>query len=671
MTQVVHLDLEAASTVDLRQVGVDVWAHHPGTRLILVGYAIDDKPAKNFTWGGGLPWDVGHFDLMASTVRNAELHTAYDLARAIERGAEIHAWNANFERILYNAIMVPRGFPRVPPDHFHCTMAAAANAGLPMSLDDAALAAGAPHVKDKQGHANMLRMARPRGFEPNGDPRWWHVESQPKMDALRAYNLADVEAERDIHRRVPRMTKREREIWLIDQRMNDRGMPVDDNLIAQLEAITEEELRFLNKRLAHVTRHEVQSFTQSGRLLSWLTKHGYPLSDVSKGTLQEFMSSPEFYDLRGEVQEVLQLRREAAKTSTAKLKALRNFSQRDGRARHLVQYGGAVRTMRWAGRGPQIQNFPRPVIKHVEEAIKQIELGMPCEGIRAIFGNPLDVVSSCLRGVFKAPNGYSFVVCDFHSIEAIVLGWLAGFKDLLDVFRRGEDVYVYTAAGIGSTDRQLGKVLRLACGYCMGAAKFQQTAKSYGITLSGEESSNAVSRFRASNRPIVNLWYAYESAAKNAVSFPDQQFHVGPTRFRMGARDGRAKGALLIEKPSGGTLIYRDATIENGSIRYWGVHQTTRQWVQIDTYGGKICENCTQAVARDLLASAMREFDALHPNALLTTIHDEIVALAWNAGAIAPRMLNDLKRIMSDPPVWAPDMPLSAAGYIADRYAKS
>ena len=163
---------------------------------------------------------------------------------------------------------------------------------------------------------------------------------------------------------------------------------------------------------------------------SWsgLELSGYPHGSLAKDTLAAFIGSPEFFDLSQDAQDVLLLRAEAAKTSTAKLSAIHNYAQSDGRARNLVQYGGAVRTLRWAGRGPQIQNFPRPVVKHVDEAIEQILKGMDADSLRHLFGRPLDVVSSCLRGVFKAPEGFSLVVCDYHAIEAIVLAWLAEFE---------------------------------------------------------------------------------------------------------------------------------------------------------------------------------------------------------------------------------------------------
>jgi len=666
---IVHLDLELAGTLDLREVGVDAWARHPDTTLILVGYAIDDGPVYSFEWAP-LPWPVDQYRFLSNaTIRNAALTVQYDLMLAVADGAQVHAWNATFEHTVWNTIMVRDRAPILPLEQCHCVMAAASNAGLPMALEDAAPAVGAPHVKDKAGRANMVRMARPRGYEPDGTPRWWHKESVPKLDALKAYNIADVEAERDIHKRIPRMTQYERDLWLLDQRMNNRGMPVDLDLVHRLETITEEELRHLNREIRQLTRGQVTNSAQHSRLLLWLTDNGYTRHDLQKDTLKDFISSTEFYDMPSEAQKVLILRAEAAKTSTAKLKKLRSFAWRDGRARHLVQYAGATRTLRWAGRGPQIQNFPRPSFKRVDRAIEEIEAGMPNEGLRAIFGKPLDVVASCLRGAFKAPPGQRFVVCDFHAIEAIVIAWLADFQDMLDVFRRKEDIYIFTAASVGSQNRQFGKVLRLALGYQMGPDKFRKTAEGQGIMLSIAEAIDAVMRFRKSNKPIVALWHRYEEAARKALSHQGQSFPVGRIKFRMAKKDGRAAGSLLIEKPSGGTLVYRDATLDNGRICYWGVHQTTRQWTKIDTYGGKLVENVTQAVARDLLAEAMKNFDAIYPSALLSTIHDEIVAIS--PAAMAQEMLSDLRQIMSNPPSWGEGLPLSAAGYVAERYAKA
>jgi len=661
---VVSLDFELAGVLDLTEVGADVWTKHPDTTPILAGFAIDHDPPRV------IGFDLLDPDLVDQSRPEAvaAANHSLDLLLAVSKGAEFHAWNAAFEWAVWNNICVPRfGWPALPIERFFCTMAAAACAGLPMSLDDASRAVGSPHVKDKAGYALMKRMARPRRFDTNHDPVWWHREDPVKLKQLIAYNIADVEAERDVHLRIPRMPPREREIWLVDQHMNQRGLPVDRQLLTALHAITLQELLRLNAEIRRITNGEVNGATQNVKLLEWARTRGYPYQSLAKDTLTDFIGSPKFYYLDQDAQDVLLLRSEASKTSTAKLVAINEYSQDDDRARNLVQYGGAVRTLRWAGRGPQIQNFPRPVVKHVDKAIEQILKGMDADSLRLLFGRPLDVVSSCLRGVFKAPEGFKFVVCDYHAIEAIVLAWLAEFEPLLDVFRRHEDVYTFTAASIGSTNRQLGKVLRLACGYGMGPGKFWETAEKAGVHLTLQGARDAVNAFRLANRPIVSLWYALETLAKQAITRPGETFYLRKLSFRMGDPKGRLAGALLMELPSGRRLVYRNARVEDGRIIYWGVNQYTRQWCELDTYGGKLVENATQAVARDLLADAMVQLDRLGVS-LLTTVHDEIVAMVENDDAFA--LFNVMKAAMSTPPAWGAGLPLSCAGGIVERYGK-
>ena len=651
---VVSLDFELAGVLDLAEVGADVWTKHPDTTPILAGFAIDfDEPL------------VVEFDNHSIKTPPLPHHL---LLEAVRHGAEIHAWNAAFEWAVWNNICVLRyGWPALPIERFFCTMCAAACAGLPMSLDDASQAVGSPHVKDKAGYAVMKRMARPRRFDANGDPVWWHREDPVKLKQLITYNLADVEAERDVHLRIPRMPPQEREIWLVDQRMNQRGLPVDRELLVALQTITLQELLRLNAEIRRITNGEVNGATQNMKLLEWVRARGYPHASLAKDTLADFVGSAEFFALAQDAQDVLLLRAEAAKTSTAKLVAINEYSQDDARARNLVQYGGAVRTLRWAGRGPQIQNFPRPLVKHVDRAIEQILKGMDANSLRLLFGRPLDVVSSCLRGVFKAPEGFKFVVCDYHAIEAIVLAWLAEFEPLLDVFRRHEDVYIFTAQGVGSNNRTLGKVLRLACGYGMGPGKFQETAATYKLVLTLTEARTAVYDFRAANAPIVHLWHALEACAKNAITHPDDTFTFKKIKFFMASLKKRAAGALLMELPSGRKLVYRNARVEDNRIVYWGVNQYTRQWCELDTYGGKLAENATQAVARDLLAKAMVHLDHLGVP-LLTTVHDEIVAMVESDDALA--VFNMMKTAMSTPPAWGAGLPLSCAGAVVERYGK-
>ena len=669
MTKVVSLDFELASTLDLNDVGPVVWTRCASTLPILAGFAIDHEAPR-----------VIGFDLLDPTlvdpaqpeVPYAKLH-AMDLLDAVnDPDTEIHAWNANFEFLVWNNICAPRfGWPALPIERFHCTMAAAACAGLPMGLDEAAIAVGSPHLKDKAGTALMKRMARPRRVDKVSKlPYWWHREDPAKLAALIQYNLQDVRAEREVHLRIPRMTARERAIWLVDQRMNARGLPVDRKLLADLHGITLQELLTLNGKITQLTNGQVGGSTQNLKLLAWVQSHGYPHPTLERDTLLEFIKTPEFRALPDIAQGVLAARAEAAKTSTAKLVSMAGHTDDDGRIRNLIQYGGAVRTLRWAGRGPQIQNYPRPMIKerNVAPAIEQIKLGMDADGLRLTFGKPLDVVASCLRGVFEAEAGKVFVIADYHAIEAIVLSWLAEDPTRLDVFRRGEDIYVHTAKAIGSDSRSLGKVLTLACGYGMGHAKFVETAAGYGLILTLAEAKAAVDAFRKANPLIVSLWHGVEACASQAIRRPADELTFRKLKFRMANPKGRLAGSLLMTLPSGRHLVYRNVRLDNGRIVFWGVDSYTRRWKQLDTYGGKLVENATQAAARDLLADAIVEFDQHFPGVLCATVHDEIIAECDEA--FAPHLLDAMLHTMSHPRPWAGGMPLSAAGGIEKRYGK-
>ena len=662
MRPVVSLDFELAGVLDLTEVGADVWTKHPDTVPILAGFAIDFNEPLVCRIRQRLDQDPACFPESSASRRCRQGCGDPRLERRLRMGGLEQHLRASLRLAgaAHRAVLLHDGGG--------CLRWA------PMSLDDASQAVGSPHVKDKAGHALMKRMARPRRFDANHKPVWWHREDPAKLAQLIAYNIADVEAERDVHLRIPRMLPQEREIWLVDQHMNQRGLPVDRELLTALHAITLQELLRLNAEIRRVTNGEINGATQNAKLLEWARARGYPHATLAKDTLANFIGSVEFFGLAQDAQDVLTLRAEAAKTSTAKLVAINAYSQNDARARNLVQYGGAVRTLRWAGRGPQIQNFPRPVVKHVDKAIEQIRMGMDADSLRLLFGRPLDVVSSCLRGVFKAPEGFKLVVCDYHAIEAIVLAWLAEFEPLLDVFRRHEDVYAFTAASIGSSNRQLGKVLRLACGYGMGPDKFRETAEKNGVRLTPTEARSAVYDFRAANAPIVAMWHALEAHAKAAIAnpddtfaFPDDRLAPKKIKFFMAGPTKRAAGALLMELPSRRKLVYRNARVENGQVIYWGVNQYTRQWCELDTYGGKLVENATQAVARDLLAEAMVHLDHLGVP-LLTTVHDEIVALAENDDAFA--VFNAMKAAMSTAPAWGAGMPLSCAGGIVERYGK-
>lgn len=641
-----HLDFEACSELDLKQVGAWEWTKHVSTRAICAAFAIENEPVVS--WQPGL------------------LVPEQKLLHAVDNGAEIHAWNAPFEFAFWNNVMAKRfGWPELPMDAFHCTMATAANYGLPMSLELAAPAAGANFVKDKQGSLVMKRMARPRSLNPTV---WWHDTDPGKLAILLAYNMDDVRAERGISQRIPRMTPEERAIWLCDQRMNLRGFAADIDLIDKMSALTDAEMARLSAELAQVTGGAVQKVTQNARLVQWLQAQGLAMESVAKDELAAVLKQK---GLHPDVRRALEIRQEAAKSSTAKLETMRRWAGQDKRIRNMVQYYGALRTGRWAGRGPQVQNFPRPIVKHVNVAIAQIADGCDVDTITFMFGRALDVVSSGLRGCLVAGKDKRLAVCDFSQIEARVVCWLAGQWDILAVFKSGQDVYVYTAGKIGSTDRQLGKVAVLGLGFGMGGAKFVDAALTYGIVLWENRAIEIVIQWREANPAIVRFWWDCDSAARTVIQNPNGVVEVGPQKIMFSMGTGLLDGCMLITLPSGRQLVYRNARLEaqDGklAITYDGLDQYTRKWGPIRTYGGKLVENITQAVARDLMAGSMLEIEAAGIP-LVSTIHDELIAEPKRLEA--PIAYSTMKSIMSTPPAWAKGLPLGGEGFVADRYGK-
>jgi DNA polymerase len=667
-----HLDFETCSAVNLKEVGAYVYARHPSTQVICASYALDNGA-------------------VCTTDFRTQLDGLKYVDTALKGGVTLHGWNVAFERLIWNHVVAPKmGFDPVYPDQTVCTMATGACYGLPLKLETAAHVIGSPHLKNTDGHAVMLRMARPRRVAPYV---WWHETDPAKLGALIDYNRDDVEAERAISKLLPRMSYFERRVWLADQRMADRGMPVDTEFLVEAFRITTEEMERLSNALAAITQGEVTSVNQVGKLTKWLQTQGYPKGfGIGKDDIETVLRLPstlglpmaQITSLTPLGLQALSIRQEAAKSSTAKLSAIDQFAPMTERAHGLVQYGGAVRTLRWAGRGPQLQNFPRPSIKHTTIAANAIAKGIDTDILRELFGSPLDVISSCLRGAFKAPTGKKLVVCDFSGIEARVLAWLAGHRKALDVFRRGEDIYVATAKSIGSNNRQLGKVLVLACGYGMGPGRFMETANAppYSLGLSARQAEKAVYDYRDANPEIVVYWRASEDAFRGVLANDNKTFFntvegvnghpAPPVRYRWAKHKGLA-GAALIELPSGRSLVYRGAKLGQGKfgggerILYEG-NDFNHNWGSIETYGGKIVENITQAVARDLLAHALIDLSDTHDEELLATVHDEVIGLADEADA--QTLYDDMRAIMQSAPPWAKGLPLAAAGFIAERYGK-
>jgi len=651
MPRRLHLDFETCSTVNLSRTGAHAYAEHPGTEVVMLGYAFDDEKPR--IWAPGQPFPRRILD-------------------HVQEGGEVHAWNANFELAVWNLVLRREDaaslVPPLAPGQVHCTMAAAAYWGLPLALEQAAQALRLPQTKDQVGHGLMLRMARPRHFTPDGQPVWWHEQDAIRYDILARYCQRDIEVERLAFNAMPPLPEQEKAIWLVDHRMNARGIKVDLSLVEALDKLTREETLRLDQDMRDATGGAA-STRMVGVLTQWLLSKNVQVESLAKGHLGALLETP---NLDGDAATALLIRQEAAKTSTAKLKTMKTAASRDGRVRGAMQYYGAARTGRWAGRLIQIQNYPRtpkgfPVRGALQSVLDEHD---DADTLKFKYGSVLSTISTLLRPCFVADTGKSLVSVDFSQVEARVVAWLADQQDVLDVFRRNQDVYTYAAHKIGSSSRQLGKIVTLALGFGMGADKFTATAKTYGINLDLGDAQGVVTTWRKANRRIVNFWYDCEEGARQVITDNVQHryYRVGALGFRMAKSDGPMAGTLLMKLPSGRHLVYRDARIEDG-ITYSGVHQLTRAWTDIRTYGGKLVENATQAVARDLMAHLMVEIDRLWPDALVASIHDEAVLEVEETQAKA--VLSEVLKVVRTGPKWATGLPLDGEGYVAKRYGKA
>lgn len=646
------IDLETYSEVDLAKAGPHAYAEHPSTDVHCVAWRIK----------GGMA-DCGGLWLPGQPVPGPViLHVTGQCDRIV-------AHNYLFEWNLWGLVLAQRhGWPLPAFKQWSCTMARALYHGLPASLETLGQALGLAHTKDPTARRNMLKLCKPRAYGPEGKAIWWKDDPAAGPGMLKnlyAYCLRDVETECDADDALPELPERERRVFLMDGEVNQRGVGIDLELIEKLDLITQGEGVRLNQDMAAATGGQVKTAAQVGALAAWLDANGPPVPALDKaGVATALLTANDV------TRPALLCRREGAKASTAKLKSMRAAASCDRRARGMFQYYGAGRTGRWAGRRAQFQNYPRPTLKQnlVDLAVRWARMGRTADDYRVMFpGTPMDVVASCLRACLVPAPGRVLGSVDLSQIEARVVAWLAGQQDILDVFASGEDVYTYTAGKIGSNDRQMGKVLVLACGFGMGPDKFLATAALYGIKLDLDQAKELVYGWRRANAKIEAFWYALGEAFRRVA--------LGPRG--MAERVGhlvlqKAGKAVRIVLPSGRHLVYQDVQILQDDagrpeITYMGVHQLTRQWDRLRTYGGKLAENATQAVARDVMADALLE---LHDRdvPVVGSIHDE--ALFESEPDEMPATFAFALRAFQRTPKWAPGLPVGAAGWVGDCYRK-
>jgi DNA polymerase len=675
---VLHFDIETRSTVDLRKTGVYVYAQDPSTDVILGCWAIDDGPVHTWLAGQGIP---------------AELHDALRCAAGGE--VDVVAHNAAFERILHRHVLAPRyGFPELPMDAWDCTMARGRAMGLPGSLDGALGAMGAPFTKDRQGHSLMLRMCKPRRIENDGTVVWW--EDADRIERLAAYCAVDVQGERWLDKRVLPLSPEERRVWLADQRLNDRGVPIDVNFCRAAIEVSNQTRDLLDKEMRAVTGGAVPKASNVARLRDWLISKNVmiqpPVEDDELDDEEDDEDGPKVPELRrndverllrdaldgSPVKRALEIRLEAGKSSVKKIDAMLRRVQPDGRVRGMLTYWGAG-PGRWsaAGSGIQLQNLPRDGVKNWDRARRLLDDGP--ETVDLLEGPPLDVLSRMLRGAILAPEGDDLIFADLASVEARGVAWLAGQDDLVDAFASGAKIYEEMGALIFDMDvsavlkesfeRWVGKGVILGSGYQMGAPKFVATCAKSGRVVPLALGERAISSYRTRFPRIPALWYGMQDAAIAAVRNPDSVQVVPEAMGRVSF--AMFKKWLQMTLPSGRKISYRNPSIQwderfgRHALTYMGTDSKTKQWGVQRTYGGRLTENAVQGMCRDLIAHRLVDLeDAGYAPILL--VHDETITEQPAGHGSRDRMIEIMTRL----PAWAEGFPLAAEGHRARRYRK-
>lgn len=673
-----------ASKKGLLGVGAAVYAKHPSTRILSLAYKLPNtdeiklwKPEDNW-----LPTDLFWC-----------IHNPFETHPDIF----FEAWNVSFERWIWEEVATKRdSFPHVPSNKWRCAAAKSKAFALPASLGDAGRVLQTINQKNKDGIRLINKFSCPR----NPTIKDARLRIEPKDDLedaklLYQYNIDDVKAELEISTKIPDLSPFELKFWQCDQEINHRGVQIDVVSVLNCIHIIEQAHAKYNAELSKLTNDAVQASSEIARINKWMASLGVETDSLDEEHIIELLKNPL---LLPQIRRVLEIRQLIGSAAVKKLYAMLNQCTTEGRLHDLFSYHSA-RTGRAAGMGVQPQNLPRGEEGFdVEAALITISSGS-LEMVEATYGNATTAVSNCLRGMFIARKGYELIGSDYSAIEAVVLAELAGEEWRKEVFRTHGKIYEMSASKITGIpfeeicehkektgkhhpSRTLGKVAELASGYggWLGAwLNFKADE-----FLSEEEIKQAILAWRAASPAIVNFWggqqkeyqtyyYGVEGAAIQAVLYPGTGQEI---EFKSNIHFIMKDNILYCTLPSGRKLIYHNPGIELSSRRpgiyelsYEGWNTNPKNgapgWIRQTTYGGKLVENITQAVARDILANAIVNLEEQGYQIVLH-VHDEIIAEMPKGVQLEP-----FEQVMSTMPDWAKDWPVIAkGGWIGKRYCK-
>ncbi len=628
----INIDFETYSEVDIKKAGAWAYSCHPSTKVICMAWCGKDTKVI-----------CNHNE---DTIRvNLELNRSQKRI--------VKAWNSFFEYcIIKNTLGI-----NYPIELFRDTAAQAAAMSLPWALGKCGEALGLPEdeLKDKRGKYLIQKLCKP---QRNGE-RCLDIEL---LDEFYDYCRQDVISEMAVARRLKPLTATEQKVWMLDQIINVRGVPVDVDSMTKARQIYDEEYDKQFAVLKGMT--ELDNPNSRNQFLGWLQER-VPVDNTQAATLRGLLEAEETPDI---VKDAIDIKLTLASAAPKKYFSMLQ-RQVDGRIHGVLKYHGAS-TGRWASTGVNFQNIARPTIKDTDLCIEEFS-EVDNEWIGVLYGDTMGALSSCLRGMIKAPEGYKFVVSDYSAIEARVVAWLAGQTDVLDVFRSKQDVYKHAASGIynvpieevDSDQRFVGKTAVLALGYQGGAKAFANMAKNYGVDIPEDKADGIKKAWRKANQNIVKYWYAIEECA--VMSLVER----GTVRNYRGISFKATGNFLYCKLPSGRRLAYYKPRLSEGAYDKLQVvyhTNTARGFQKQHTYGGKLVENITQAVARDIMAEAMLRVEE-YGFPIVLSVHDELVTLCPDNDNFTEA---GLSKIMCKLPEWATGLPVDAEGYESIRYRK-
>lgn len=659
------IDIETYSDVDIREAGAYAYADSYNFEVLLIAYKYsDEEEVKVIDLTGD--YNENEYNRLVSDLTNPNILKT--------------AFNANFERTC----LAKHTGVAMPPEQWKCTAVLSSTLGLPRSLGDVCKALGLDEdkQKDKIGKQLIQYFCKPcKPTKTNGGRTRNLPEHAPdKWAQFVKYNRQDVVAEQAILERISKyvdQTEFEEKLWAFDQKMNDNGVLIDMDLVNNIVEHDDVTTARLTAEAKSLT--ELENPNSLVQLKEWIKERtSVEVTSLTKDSMKSVIEQIENADItqveKNRVLRVLEIRQALGKTSTSKYRAMQKAVCKDNRLRGVLQFYGANRTGRWAGRIVQVHNLPQNKIYDIDDA-RGFAADGDFDSLELLYGESAFVFSQLIRTAFIASPGNRFVVSDFSAIEARVIAWLADEKWRLDVFNTHGKIYEASASQMfhvpienikkGSKLRQQGKIAELALGYGGGFGAIKAMDKDGSIP--DEEIPALVSNWRSANPAIVGLWKKFESAAKTAIIERRRVVVHNIAFIYLG-------GTLFIELPSKRKLAYYDARVEEHvgthkrgkMITYAGVEQTTKRWGRLETYGGKLTENIVQAVARDCLAVAMLRVDALGYN-IVMHVHDEMIVDVPKTDESA---LDRVNAEMARPIDWAPGLPLKGDGYETVFYKK-